>query len=188
MPDYLQSLVFLFQPLLGAWQKGAVPSHPPFSSHSELLTRKNNPNQPASNSSPPPSWASPSLLPWFPGSSIAFLQLSMHFPHSTPRMHWAGWERPLLFLCLEERRECSERTHEWLCLVKLPRCAAMGMTSTRLIYMIECYANKRFTFCPLALLMYPREKLAFGHRARFRNHQKAQGNFKVGDWGQTERP
>lgn len=76
-------------------------------------------------------------------------------------------KRPPLFLCLEERRECSERTHEWLCLVKLPRCAAMGMTSTRLIYLIECYANKRFTFCPLALLMYPREKLAFGHRAQF---------------------
>lgn len=34
-------------------------------------------------------------------------------------------------------------------------------------------------FCPLAFLVYPREKLKFGHVTLIRNHQKSQGTISL---------
>lgn len=97
--------------------------------------QKNNPNQQAATLPQP---AGPALFLYLDFLAHPLLLSSPQcitlIPHH--RCTELGEQRPLLFLPLEERQERTEHTHEWLCLAKLPQCAAMGMTCTRLSYLI----------------------------------------------------
>lgn len=129
-------------------------------------------NQPASSNSPPASGASPFPRPWFPGSSIASLQLSMHLPHSTLQMHRAGWAKTAPLFTLGGKTG-MHWTYTWMAVSrKASSMCCYGNDMYAIVILDTVLCKQEIFFLPLGTANVPKGKLPFGHCAWIRNHQK----------------
>ena len=119
----------------------------------------------------------------FSTSASLFLQFLSFCTKSTETR--AGGAKPQFFLDSEERKECCKHRRWRLYLLKFPSCAVVGMTPLLLLTDNDCYPGHTamqtvyLLFVPFYFVMQPREKLAFGHVALIRNHQKTQGTVRL---------